>query len=771
MRYKYLAVLLTCLASSHPAAANTNDIAALVRNGLFEEEANHHIDAAMDYYQQAIGKLDQDRVLVATALYHLGECYRLQGKTNEANVQYQRLVREFPDQKQLVEMSRAHLPATNATGAAASAQTSVATELTRISESPTEQTQIQRIKNMIQNSPDLINSSVNGEPPLIAAVRSGSIAAAKLLIDNGAAVEPESDYQLPLNVAISLGEKTMVEFLLSKGANPNALDRSRGWPGLYAAADMGARSIAETLLAHGADVNQKNTQGDCPLHAAASRNFKGMAELLLSHHADVNVPGNDGEPPLFRAVEYNHLEMARLLVSNGANVNFPGKSGQTPLLVTMRFPQNLDMFKLLLDSGANVNARAGGLDALDIAINGKQAGMVKALLEKKADPNAEGAWNGQSTVTPLIRAVFKAEESGKSDMAALLLQFGADPNLKDAQGETPLTRAVGNGNTNLMRELISHHADVNETDGQGNPPLTWARRETVKKILFDAGANEDYLRSGGIFVTQKGSGAIGTKVYSKSGNSIDQHKLYELMSMVYSEGGSWGAVAFPDLARLTINRLGAKGGRQEIEFDLTAALKTGDCSTDPVLEWGDVVMIPQQDHKIDMGWGGLSREVRNALAKCLLRKVQIVVKGQTTTLGLLPSIIRSYSGSSGRDGGGWWTTTDSEDDPDSFAAPLHADKVLLTFDLNQVVHQANVLLISSDMTRVKVTRRNPAAGGTPLVIICNLESSSAQPGSPYFSGSVIINPVSPMPDSANDIQLMDGDVVEIPERAEGSAQK
>ena len=116
MKIKTAGIILAGLASVGFACASTNDITTLVQKGLFEEEANHHLDAAIEYYQEAIGHFDKDRQLTATAIFRLGECYRLQGKTNEANLQYERIVREFSDQPQLVELSRGYLPKANHSG-------------------------------------------------------------------------------------------------------------------------------------------------------------------------------------------------------------------------------------------------------------------------------------------------------------------------------------------------------------------------------------------------------------------------------------------------------------------------------------------------------------------------------------------------------------------------------------------------------------------------------------------------------------------------------
>src|SRR5881398_1359241 len=79
-------------------AGGTNDLAGTLQRGLFEEEANHNLNAAIAAYEGLLSQYDKDRKLAATAVFRLGECYRKQGKTNEATAQYERLLRDFSDQ-------------------------------------------------------------------------------------------------------------------------------------------------------------------------------------------------------------------------------------------------------------------------------------------------------------------------------------------------------------------------------------------------------------------------------------------------------------------------------------------------------------------------------------------------------------------------------------------------------------------------------------------------------------------------------------------------
>src|ERR1035437_4782871 len=80
-----LAAALCLLAS--PVRAASNDLTTALQRGLFEEEANQNLGAAIQAYQTVAGQFDKDRKLAATAIFRLGECYRQQGNTNDAEAE------------------------------------------------------------------------------------------------------------------------------------------------------------------------------------------------------------------------------------------------------------------------------------------------------------------------------------------------------------------------------------------------------------------------------------------------------------------------------------------------------------------------------------------------------------------------------------------------------------------------------------------------------------------------------------------------------------
>src|SRR5688572_11664943 len=150
------------LIATHAVAADP--ISEALQKGLFEEEANHNLAAAIKAYQSVIDQTAEQRKLTATAVFRLGECYRKLNKTNEAVGQYQRLLREFSDQSSLVSLSQQNL----------SALGSDATRAASLDTTAAERAEIEKIKVMIKDSPDLINGrGPDGRTPLHNAAYNG----------------------------------------------------------------------------------------------------------------------------------------------------------------------------------------------------------------------------------------------------------------------------------------------------------------------------------------------------------------------------------------------------------------------------------------------------------------------------------------------------------------------------------------------------------------------------------------------------------------------
>src|SRR3954465_2957822 len=174
---RLLAATLVLAALAAPAA---DPLTQTLQKGLFEEEANQNFPAAIQAYEAVISQADEQRKLTATALFRLGECYRKLGKTNEANAQFRRILRDFSDQAQIVK-----LVSPQEVQPAATSRPGNTPGKTTISD---EEKELQQVRRIVSESPDLATSLGR----LHKAVEAGYLAVAEFLLTNGA--NPNSEY-------------------------------------------------------------------------------------------------------------------------------------------------------------------------------------------------------------------------------------------------------------------------------------------------------------------------------------------------------------------------------------------------------------------------------------------------------------------------------------------------------------------------------------------------------------------------------------------------
>jgi len=137
----------------------------------------------------------------------------------------------------------------------------------------------------------------------------------------------------------------MVELLVNHRADVIAKNEWGATP-LHLAASRGFVSVADVLLAHGADPNAEMSggtiepfnqgplqmcyKGATPLHYAAAPGYLAVVNRLLEHKADVNAKTRDGCTPLYAAADFNRLELMKLLLAHHADPNLTASNG-TPL--------------------------------------------------------------------------------------------------------------------------------------------------------------------------------------------------------------------------------------------------------------------------------------------------------------------------------------------------------------------------------------------------------------------------------------------------------
>ncbi len=208
----------------------------------------------------------------------------------------------------------------------------------------------------------------------------------------------------------------------------------------------------QTLIAKGIPVNTQNGTGRTPLHDAACNGHKEVVEILVRCGATIDAMDQKGRTPVTEAMENNRRAVVEYLVGQGAAVN----------LCVAAYLGDAARVKGLIEAGADVNAKDSNTwTPLHYAASRGHLEVARVLITARADLNAKG--DSRSFVqefdsgTPLHLAV----RGDHAELVGLLMDKGANPEVRDKYGRTPLERAIVNGRLALVRLLIAKGANPN----------------------------------------------------------------------------------------------------------------------------------------------------------------------------------------------------------------------------------------------------------------------------------------------------------------------
>jgi ankyrin repeat protein len=210
--------------------------------------------------------------------------------------------------------------------------------------------------------------------------------------------------------------------------------------------------LAATADACGQDGNIADDQA---LIVAAERNEVATIRRLLGAGTNVRARDAQGRTALLAATAHNHIESAKLLIEAGADVNAQDSRLDSPLLLAGA-SGHLDILKLTLQAKPNfkVYNRFGGT-ALIPACERGHVEVVKELLKTQIDIDHVNnlGW------TALLEAIVLGDGGPRhQEIVRLLVSAGANVNLSDKQGVTPLQHARRSGFEVIANVLESHGA-------------------------------------------------------------------------------------------------------------------------------------------------------------------------------------------------------------------------------------------------------------------------------------------------------------------------
>lgn len=303
-----------------------------------------------------------------------------------------------------------------------------------------------------------------------------------------------SAQQSPLIKAIKKGDAVKAGTLIEKGLHLNVADKDGRAPLHWVVVKA---QLAENMSKNEALYGKQKYTGET---------WQKLAKNLIEKGARIEKTDNKGVTPLMYALVGDQPLIAAYLLDAGAVL----PDDPSFFLVANAIGCEPAVAKYL-ESGMNPDTKnASGFTALHYAAMFNYKGICRLLLEKNAQTEAKTAENlgYYSGLTPLHFAAV----NGSADVARMLLERGASVNILSPDGKTPLHYAVcgprmeeysfaagknpeekfvSGGNLATVQELLAYGADVNVKDEAGATPLNWAtyyRQLAVADALLAKGA-------------------------------------------------------------------------------------------------------------------------------------------------------------------------------------------------------------------------------------------------------------------------------------------
>ena len=233
--------------------------------------------------------------------------------------------------------------------------------------------------------------------------------------------------------------------------------------------------------------NRKPRSNTNVVDAVSRGDLARVQSLLQAHPEMANERGWGGQTALHIAVQFNRRDIAQVLLDAGADPNAKDGRGRTPLQMA-RDPQLVSLLKKYGATGITAFASPKvGEEFLEDISRGDEEKVRASLKEHPDYANAQQDWANHWTV------LHDAASEGRLTIAEILLDAGANVNVRNKDGETPLYWAAKKGRTDLARLLLERKADPNlqESIKQRTPLHEAAFRgyQEITELLVANGAN------------------------------------------------------------------------------------------------------------------------------------------------------------------------------------------------------------------------------------------------------------------------------------------
>lgn len=340
---------------------------------------------------------------------------------------------------------------------------------------------VQKCDEVLKRKDANVNGMFGGHTALQAASQNGHLDVVKLLLKHNADVEIENKYgDRAIHHAAFGNEPAVIELLAKAGADLNIRNNRRQTP-LHIGVNKGYYGVVKTLLKLGCHPSLQDTDGDTPLHDAISKKYDDMVTLLLDHNADIKVTNNNGFNALHHAaLRGNPSAMWMLLVMSPRRwvVDEPKDDGYTALHLAA-LNNHVAVAKLLIHHGKadmdiqNLNFQT----ALHLAVERQHAQIVRLLVREGANLNITDK-DGDTPMHEALRHHTLSQIKqlqGVKDIGKLLMGMGSQDEVQEAKSSAAIACF-----------LAGSGADLTIKNKKGQTPLSLCPDPNLRKAITKA---------------------------------------------------------------------------------------------------------------------------------------------------------------------------------------------------------------------------------------------------------------------------------------------
>jgi len=211
--------------------------------------------------------------------------------------------------------------------------------------------------------------------------------------------------------------------------------------------------VVSLLIHKGSKLDVRDADGRSILFICIKYGYNDILELLLHFNKThigislVDIQDKNGNIPLHYAIQSKNLKAIDDLITAGSNVNHKDKEGHNSLHLAV-YTRDSNICKIIMNQNIDINSKTlTGETALHIACNLELDTIVEMLIESGIDINMQ---DNDNEFTALSYCVNR----NNPILTAILLKGGANPNIQDFFGNTPLHYSIIEGNLEIFNQLV-----------------------------------------------------------------------------------------------------------------------------------------------------------------------------------------------------------------------------------------------------------------------------------------------------------------------------